>query len=156
MANTTIRLKDSGLDEVGGTAVYNQVNYGNWLPLDGFTLRGEFTVQKTEFASTRTDPTNESLLTFKANEIASVLPPRITIQGLVDATDVLTISDIVDMGRSKGIKRLTGGLGLIEATYDGADTYAYWNVLITNITFSEVVRNGTSYINFTIQAEQVN
>jgi hypothetical protein len=157
MANgTIIQLKDTGLNKVGGSVVYNPVNSGTWIPIKGFTIRGEFTVNGTNNVTTLTDTSNTSQLTFQSNELTAIQAPRFTLQGLVEASDATTIGHIINLGRSKGIKRLTGGLGMIAALPEVAtDTYEYVSVLIKNITFSEVVANDTSFINFTIQLEQV-
>jgi hypothetical protein len=156
-----IKIKDTGLDKVGGSVTYSAVTYGidNWIDLDGFTFRGEFTVNTTNNVATKTTInyfSGESL-DFQSNEIAALQAPRFTLQGLVSAGDSTKIRAIVNLGRTMGIKRISGGMGLINALPEVAtDTYNYVSVIVKNITFSEVVSNGEDKINFTIQLEQVN
>lgn len=152
--SSTIRIKDTGLNKVGGTEVFTKINSGNWTELKGFSLRGEFGTQGTDYQSQRE---SGGLLTWKSNEVTALMSPRFTLQGLVDATDATLIANIIKFGRSKGVKRITGGLGLIAALPEVAtDTYSYVSIKINNITFTEVQANSTNYINFTIQCEQVN
>jgi len=154
---TKIRLKDTGLNKVGGTVDYTAVNSGAWTDLSTFQLRGEFTVNTTNNVSTKTDSSNSSQLTFVPNEISAIQGPRFTLQGLVSATDTTLIANIINFERSKGVKRISGGAGLIAALPEVlTDTYNYVSVIVKNVTFSEVVKNGENYINFTIQLEQVN
>jgi hypothetical protein len=155
--STTYRLKDTGLDKVGGTAVYTPVNSGNWITIPTVSNRFELTVQTTDFGALRTNPSNTSLMDFKPNEVSSLLSPRMNIRALIDATNPTTITNIINLGRSKGVKRLSGGLGVISGMPEKAtDTYDYISVLIKNITISEVIANGNTYADITIQLEQVN
>lgn len=155
MANK-IRIKDTGLNKVGGTVTYTPVNGGVWTNLDTFVMRGEFTVQTTNNDAQRTDPANSSNLTFESNEIAAIQAPRFTLQGTVLGSNSTLIKNIIQFGRSKGIKRLSGGAGIIEGMPEVAnDTHDYISVIIKNITFTDNTKNSENYINFTIQLEQV-
>lgn len=156
-----IRIKDTGLDVVGGTETHAKVTYGvdNWVPLNGFSLTGEFTVKGTNNEASRTSGNYfaGTALTYNPNEIAAIIPPRFTIRGLVNAEDSTLVRAIVNLQRTLGIKRLTGGIGLIDALPEVAtDTYEYVSILIKNVTFTERIQNDKKYIDITINAEQVN
>lgn len=152
---TKIQIKDTGLNKVGGSVIYTPVASGAWISLSSFNLRGEFTVNTTDNQSLRSS--DSSMLSFKSNELSTLLPPRFTLSGAVLATDNVTIQNIVKLGRSKGIKRITGGLAMISALPEKqVDTYDYISVIIKNITFSEIVADSKDYVAFTIQLEQVN
>lgn len=156
MANSIIQILDTGKRTPDGSVDYTQVNSGSWIDLYGFTLRGEFTNSSTNNAGQRDDTSDSTKLTFIPNETAAVIAPRFTIQGLVPSSSTETITNIVELGRTKGIKQLAGGLGLIEALPEASltsPTFVY--VIIKNITFSEVVATDVTNIAFTIQLEQV-
>jgi len=154
MANTLIRIKDTGARTVGGTTVYTQIGSGAWLDLSGFSLTGEFTLNSTNNVAFKEDTNGH--LTFQANEVSALQAPRFTIRGVVPASSSTLITQIVQLGRSKGIKRITGGLGLVDALPEVAtDTYEYVSVIIKNITFTEIVKGDKVNIGFTIQLEQV-
>lgn len=156
MVSDEIQILDSGLNKVGGAILYPRVNSGSWIGLNGFTLRGEFTVTSTDHSSTLDDPSDSGKLTFKSNALTKVLTPRYTLQGVILASDSQKIKDIVELSRTKGIKQLSGGTGLIKALPEASLTSpVFIYVLVKNITFSEVEANGDTYINFTIQLEQV-
>jgi hypothetical protein len=154
---TTYRLKDTGLGEVGGSQIYTPVNSGKWLEIPTVANRYELTVQTSDFTALRTNETNTSLMDFKSNEVSALMAPRMNIRALVNVTDATKISAIINMGRSKGIKRLSGGMGVISGMPEkDTDTYDYINVLIKNITISEVLSSDDTYADITIQLEQVN
>ena len=148
-----IRIKDTGLDKVGGTVTYTQIDSGNWIDLSGFVMRFEFTVLATTHQATQVDGDK---LTFFPNEVTGVQAPRITLQGLIDATNATTISNIIQLNRTMGVKRLSGGIGVISGMPEKlTDTYDYISVIIKNITMSEVLSNDKEFANITIQLEQV-
>lgn len=155
MANTLIRIKDTGARTVGGSVDYTQVGSGAWIDLSGFSLTGDFTVTGTNNVSFQENTSDTTLLTFQANEVSALQAPRLTLRGIVPATSTALITNIINLSRSKGIKRLTGGLGMIDAIPEVAtDTYQYVSVIIKNITFTETVSGDDTNINFTIQLEQ--
>ena len=166
MTNSTISIKDTGLNKVGGTALYTPANSGNWLDLYGFSLNGEFNVNTTDNDAYRNE--DSSNLTFSSNEISSINAPRFTLRGIVPlSTSATTIGHLLNMRTTKSVKLLTGGLGLIDNYSDavsvvkGAGNVNAIYVIITNVTFSEesVDTNDSgneNIVNFTIQLEQVN
>lgn len=156
-----VAFKDTGLAKASDSVGTYTAVYDGWLLLSGFTCRGEFTVNTTDYASYR-EESNGSVLSFKPNELTAILPPRFTIQGLLLATDSTRIEALIRMGRSKGIKQMAGGLGVISAIKEANEadvpnftSHDYIYVLIKNITFSEVLAEDKAYVNFTIQVEQV-
>lgn len=151
------RLKDTGLDNVGGNLIYTPIDSGNWIDFNVSSNRFEFTVNTTNNVATRTNSTNASLMDFKSNEVSALMSPRFTLRGLVKASDAATINNLINLGRSKGIKRLSGGLGTISGLPEvQTDTYDYISVVIKNITVSEVINKDEDYADMTIQLEQVN
>lgn len=155
MANNKIEIKDSGLNEVGGSIVYTQINSGGWIELPSTRLNSEFTTKTTNNDSSIDDGT---FFTFNSNEITAIISPRFTINCLIQASNSTLISNLIQIQRSPSIKQLTGGSGLIsglpDKIVDGSRDFVY--VLIKNMTFSEVVAEGVNYIKCTIQLEQVN
>lgn len=162
----TLRIRDTGLDEVGGTEIYSKVEYGSendLIPLGSSRLNSEFTVNTTDYKSTRL---SNGELDFVSNEISSVLPPRWQVNGLIPASNVEQIQAIRKLQTTLGIKELTGGLGLISAmpekqtgTYTPQNgsptTYDFIHVIVKNVTMAEVLSRSTEYIQVTIQLEQV-
>lgn len=150
---STIRFKDTGLDEVGGSVLYSTINSGNWFTMYGFSITFEFTTLKSDNQSTQV---SEGEFVYINNEVAGVQAPRITLQGLVPVSDSTLIQNIVKLNRTIGIKRLSGGLGVINALPEvETDTYNYISVIVKNITIREELVNDTEYANITIQLEQV-
>lgn len=149
-----LRIKDTGLESVSGSEIYTKANSGNWLDLYGFTIAANYR----NLVSTNEGHINEDSSNFGHSENAQTgcAPPRYTIRGTVaaaDATNILT--KLVAFRKSKGVKRLSGGLGVIDADKDGDDTYSYINVIIVNLTISEVLASSTDYIDFTIEVLRV-
>lgn len=156
VVDSTIQIKDTGKRNTVGSVIYTQVNSGNWISLYGFTLTGEFTVNTTNNVTQRNDTGDSTLLTFESNEVAAIQAPRLTLRGLVPAASTSTITNIINLGRTKGIKQLAGGLGFIDAmpeVVSGTPNYIY--VIVKNITFTEAVGTDNVNIAFTIQLEQV-
>ena len=149
-----VRIRDTGkLNADDTSATYTAINGGNWLDLLGVSMRFEFTSTKTNNVATLSDG---DLLTFKSNQKSAVQSPRITIQGLVKSTESETIKTLVQMERSKTVQQISGGAGVIDALPEASSTSpVYIHAFITNLTYSEVVRNGTDYVDMTIQLEQV-
>ncbi len=148
-----IRIKDTGLNKVGGTKKYSTAT-DDWVDLDGFQLRHEFTVMSSDNQAPVID---DGKLTFTSNEITGIQAPRLTMQGVIATADINKLQLLLDMRRTLGIKEISGGAGIIPA-YPGAyvDDYNCIAVILKNVTMSEVVKDGTEYANITIQMEQVN
>lgn len=152
--DTRIQILDTGRNSVNGAQIYAQVNSGNWIPLSGFTLSGNFGVSSTNHASFQ--EADASNLSFLPNEAAALQAPRFTLRGIVPADDNATIQNIIKLQRSKGIKQLTGGLGLIDSLPEASTTSpVYIHVIIKTVDFSEVYASDKKNITFTIQLEQV-
>lgn len=156
-----IRIKDTGLNKVGGTKDFINITYGvdNWIPLDGFSLRHEFNVMTSDNQSTKTTGNYFSgqTLNFQSNEVTGIISPRLTLQGIVATSNATKIRALIGLNRTMGIKQLSGGAGIIDAYPEVAtDTYNYISVIVRNFTISEVVLDGTEYAKITIQLEQVN
>lgn len=155
-----IIIKDTGKDAPNGTNLFTKINNGEWIELPSGSINFEFNTISTNYESMVVDETT-NFFKPQSNEVTAILPPRITVRCLVPATDTATIQNIILLGRSRGLKMLSGGLGVIDAlpeavdeTY-GTETRKAVYIIIKNIAPSEVIRNGTNYISFTIQMEQV-
>jgi len=155
MANgETVRIKDTGLNKVGGTETYPKVNSGNWIDTTSNSVRFEFNTKTTNNESSQSDTAGN--LTFNSNEVTAVIPPRFTVAAKVAVGDAQGLQDMIMLGRSKGVKRLSGGLALIAALPEvETDTYPYVSVIIKNITPSETMSKSDEWVVFTIQMEQV-
>lgn len=155
-----IIIKDTGKDSPLGTEKFNKVNNGQWIELPSGSINFEFNIISTNYESMVID-SSTGYFKPQSNEVSAVLPPRITVRCLVPADDTTTIKNIILLGRSRGLKLLSGGLGVIDAIPEAIDeTYGAENrkaiyVIIKNIAPSEIVRNGVNYTSFTIQMEQV-
>jgi len=155
MVTTKIRIKDTGLNKVGGSVIYNKVSAGAWIDLSAQRINYEFNTKTTNNEAAGLVDGNGDM-TFSANEVTTIIPPRFTIENYVLASDAQTLSDMIMLGRTQGIKRLSGGMGIISALPEKlVDTYDYISVIVKNITPREVLMNSTDYIVFTIQLEQV-
>lgn len=163
MAETKVRIKDTGLNKVGGSLTYNQVDSGNWIDLATTRINYEFNTKTTSNEGSVVDSNGD--LTFQSNEVSAIIPPRFTVSAWVLADDTQTIQNIIKLGRTQGVKRLTGGMGVISALPEkqvdlgtsnnvGVDL-DYISVIVKNVTPSEVKNNSTEYIKLTIQMEQV-
>jgi hypothetical protein len=161
--NYGMYIKDTGLDKVGGSAVYTPVNSGDWIPLYGFQLTSEYNTQTTDNDAFLNDPLDSSKVKFQSNETTAILAPRLTIRGLVEGGPADTITHIIDLGRSKGIKYIYGGLGTIWSspdsfvtTGDDLSNQRAVAVIVKNITLTETIADDDGHIGVTIQLEQVN
>ncbi len=150
-----LEIADTGLDKVNGTEIYVKVNSGEYLTLYSNVLRSEFTVQTTDNSSYRKK--DDSNITFHSNELTAVLPPRFTINAFIPVDNTDDISNVIALRNSKGIKKLKGGLGLINASPDNFDDSGEdaIYVLLKNLTLNEVLRESTNYLKMTLQLEQV-
>lgn len=154
MADNKIQLLDTGKAEVGGSVIYTQANSGNWLDLSGFTLSGAFNGNKSNHVSFQ--EADDSNLTFMNNEMVAIQGPLFTLRGLIPASNTTTISTLISLHRSKGIKQLAGGMGLINALPEATGTNPkYINVIISRINFSEKYSTDKGNIDFVIELEQV-
>ena len=148
-----IRIKDTGLNRVGGTKIYSTVS-DDWIELHGMSLRHDLTVMTTDNQSTKINDDGE--LTFQSNEITGVQSPRLSLQGVVEISDVDMVKKLIKLDRTMGIKQLSGGAGIISAYPEAQnDTYDFIYVILKNFTIAEVVRDGTDYAKITIGLEQV-
>lgn len=156
MADTSIQILDTGKRVITGSVIYTQVNSGSWISLPGFNLTGEFTLNTTTNVGQRSRTDDSSFFSFTSNEVTNLQAPRLTLRGLVPASDTSTLTNIINLGRTKGVKQLAGGLGFIDALPEVLGTSPkYIYVIIKNITFSEVYSEDKSNVGFTIQMEQV-
>lgn len=151
--NQKVEIADTGKRNTTGSVVYTQVNSGTFFELPGFSLTGEFTVTTTNNVGFKNDPNDSTKLTFNSNETVALQAPRLTLRGIVPASSTSLITNIISLGRTKGIKQLKGGLGFINALPEVSSNAIH--VIVKNITFSEILRDDKSNIAFTIQLEQV-
>lgn len=148
-----LRIKDTGQNTDSGSVIYTQVNSGSWFDLTGFSFIAEFTTLTSDH---QTQVVESGLFTFSPNDMVGIQAPRFTIQGLVESSNTSLIQNIIKLNRTLGVKRISGGSGIISALPESAtDTYTYVPVIVKNITLSDVVRNGVDYVSMTIQLEQV-
>jgi hypothetical protein len=157
-----IRIKDTGLNKVGGTEIHPKVASGAWLDLDGFRLTYEFNVLNTNVEAYK-DITylGGKRLDYAKNAPTILVPPRITLQGIIKTADhasgnMSTLQNLLLMRSTFGVKRISGGYGVIDILPEVAtDTHKYISVIITNITVTEQSRDSTDTVAVTVQLKQV-
>lgn len=157
MTDAAIYIRDSGkLKPSDSGTTYTQVNSGTWQQLNGFTISADFTNDITSNDANRTNSTYSHLLTFNSNEVVQIQAPRFTLRGVVPITDTTAITNLINFSRSKGVKRIKGGLGLFDILSDiEAGTEDAIDVIFKNTNMTEIYNDDTSNISFTINLEQV-
>lgn len=161
MADKTVRISDTGLNKVGGAVTYNQIDSGNWINLATTRINYEFNTKNTNNEGSVIDVNGN--LTFQPNEVTAIIPPRFTVNAFVLADDTDKIQNIIMLGRTQGVKKLSGGMGVISALpekeseyFESIDeTLDYIYVIVKNVTPSEVKSDNEEYVRLTIQMEQV-
>lgn len=151
----TIKIADTGLNEVGGTVTYTQVDSGSWIDFTGFRFGFQFPATATDNSTqVLADSSN---LTFSPNEVESLSAPRISMAGLVDIdTNSGVITKLIQLQRSLGVKRLAGGLGVFGVLPEASGTSPnYISVIITNISVEENLRGSTNTVAVTVEFQQV-
>lgn len=147
-----IRIQDSG---ALNSQTYENVGLPDWIELPSDRLTYEFTVKQSNHEAAVVGEGNS--LTFNSNEVSAIIPPRFTVNFYIPATDTARINKLIALQRSKNIKKLTGGMGLISAIpekfTEGSDDIIFIN--IKNMTGSEIISEDKEFIKFTLQLEQV-
>jgi len=155
-----IIIKDTGKNTPNGDIVFTQQNGGTWIEVPSGSLTFEFTTVSTNYESMLIDDAT-GYFKPQSNEVSSVLPLRITLRGLVEATDTPTLTNLINLQRSRGLKLLSGGMGVINAMPNTVEETYFSEVrkciyvIVKNVTMSEIVRNSANYVNITIQLEHV-
>ena len=92
-------------------------------------------------------------LTYAPNTSESMNAPRLNIQCVFPLTELTTLQNVIKMGSTQGLKRLTGGLGTL-ATLPGAETEGLY-VIIRSFRIAERLTSGVDTVSVTMQFEVV-
>jgi len=152
MVDTTTRIKDTGLD-IEGNASFTAYASGAWIefPSNNFIFEGNIGDEgKAGFVKE-----DDSTLDYFKNDTTILHPPRITMRGIIANADSTKLAQLWALRKSRGVKRLTGGINVISAIKDGTDTHDYINVIITNVTFTENYVGDNTNVSYTVQFKQV-
>lgn len=150
MVGVKLEIQDTGVSSVGGAKIYS-TSSDDWINLYATTMRPELDSVGTNHESARIKDGERVAV---SNEIITSLPTRITINGLYLLSDIENFKKVIKMQRTLGLKKIKGGLGLINilpGVTDDSEIY----IIIRSIKPTEVMSDSTSTIGYTMQVEVV-
>lgn len=150
MSGVKIEIMDTGSSSKNvSEGLWTPTN--EWINIYATTLRVEEDVIKTNHESRRFDG---QMLYAPKNEPTSVMSQRLYINGQFPLDKINDLKLFRQMGRTLGLKKIRGGLGLIS-TCPGVTSGGELYINILSIKPSEVLSQSTSSIGYIMHVEIV-